>query len=75
MLVLKLILRRICSGLADRFFFRLRYLVGFLFVMALLWLLKIALPWLIDTNYWDSLRSDQLRKRDEQTDGFRSTGS
>jgi hypothetical protein len=73
MAVFKLIVRRICIGLAEKFLYRLRYFVGLIIFMAFLWLLKIALPWLIDTQYWDSLQSKQIEDFEEQTQIFRST--
>jgi hypothetical protein len=57
---LKLILKRLCVVLFEKFLFRVRYFVGFLLFALILWFLKIAMVWFIDTKYWDELKSDQF---------------
>ena len=66
MLVFKLILNRLCRGLLERFFFRLRYIVGFALFMLLLWLLKVAILERIDTKSLDNIKSDQFIWFDER---------
>lgn len=72
MLVLKLILRRLCMGLVGKLLFRLRYFVGFVLFALILWFLKVTIVWLIDTKYWDGLKSDQFMNFEERTRPNRS---
>lgn len=60
MTALTLIVRRLRIVLLDRLLFRLRYLVGFLVFVVILWLLTVIVAWFIDTEYWDRLKSDQF---------------
>ncbi|OFW24628.1 MAG: hypothetical protein A3H27_03680 [Acidobacteria bacterium RIFCSPLOWO2_02_FULL_59_13] len=72
MLVLKLILKRLHTVLLDRLLFRLRYFVGFLLFALMLWFLKVTIGWLIDTKYWDGLKSDQFMTFEERGQPNRS---
>ena len=60
MLALKLISKRICIGLLEKFLFRLRYLLGFVVFALILWFLKVAVFQHIDTKFLDSIKSDQF---------------
>jgi hypothetical protein len=66
-LILKLILRRLCVGLLEKLSFRLRYLVGFVLFALILWVLKLTIVWLIDVKYLDSLKSNQFKSFEEQS--------
>ena len=59
-LALKLILKRVRRVLLDKLSHRLRYLIGLLLFALILWLLKVTVEWVIDTKYWDGLKSDQF---------------
>ena len=66
MLVLKLILKRLCMGLLEKFLFRLRYIVGFALFALILWFLKVTILGRINTKSLDSIKSDQFKSFDEQ---------
>ncbi len=73
MLVLKVIVRRLCAGLLEKLLFRLRYLVGFLLFALILWVLKFVLIWLVDAKYLDSLKSNQFKSFEEQSQLMETT--
>ena len=66
MLIFKLILKRLCMGLLEKFSFRLRYMVGFALFALILWFLKVTILGRIDTKYWDNIRSDQFKSFEER---------
>jgi hypothetical protein len=66
MLVLKLILERVRMALLNELSYRLRYYIGFLFLVLILLLLKVTVAWFIDVKYWDELKSGQFTTFEKQ---------
>jgi hypothetical protein len=64
-LVIGLIARRARLVICNELSFRFRYLLGFLLFAFILWIIGVVITRIIDTRYWDALRSDQFRYLDE----------
>jgi hypothetical protein len=59
--IFRFFFKRLWAYLLEKLLFRLRYFVGFVLFAFVLWLLlKVMLPRLIDTEYWDGIQSDQF---------------